>query len=157
MGTFRHEFEIAAGESGPFVAVEAVVDTGAAYTWIPGQILRALGVAPRGSRRFVLADGRVIEREIAVVAARLDGQTLPTLCVIGDDDSLPLLGSVTLEEFGLAADPVNQRLVPLPLLYLLGAVYPTFTRLSIPTNARQNAGRSGGVRDEIRLPSTTTS
>src|SRR5437660_12640283 len=33
----------------------------------------------------------------------------------------------------------------------------TFAAPSAFTISRQNAGRSGGVRDEIRLPSTTTS
>ncbi len=40
------------------------------------------------------------------------GQTLPTLVVFGDEGSIPLLGAYTLEGFGLAADPINRRLVP---------------------------------------------
>ncbi len=122
MGTFRYQFEIGASEAGPFVAIDAVVDTGAAYTWIPRQTLTQLGVVPRGTRRFLLADGRVVERPIAIVAARLDGQTQPTVYVVGDEGSQALLGAVTLEEFGLAADPVNRRLVPIPQLYLLHTV-----------------------------------
>lgn len=121
METFRHHIEIGASEAGPFVPVDAVVDTGATYTWIPREILAQLSVVPRGTRRFLVADGRTIEREIAIVAARLDGQTQPTVCVVGDEGSQALLGAVTLEEFGLTADPVNRRLVPSPVLYLLSA------------------------------------
>jgi predicted aspartyl protease len=67
----------------------------------------------------MLADGRVIEREIAIITMRLDGQIQPTVCVVGDDDTEPLLGAVTLEQFGRAADPLNRLLVPVPHLYLL--------------------------------------
>lgn len=118
-GTFRYPIEIGATEAGPFVRLEAVVDTGAAYSSVPKAVLIQLGVVPRERRRFVVADGRVIERDIAIVAARLDGRTQPTVCVFGDDGSEVLLGAVTLEEFALGADPLNQRLVPLPQLYLL--------------------------------------
>jgi hypothetical protein len=34
--------------------------------------------------------------------------------VFGDRDSEPLLGVFTLEGFGLATDPVNRRLLPVP-------------------------------------------
>jgi hypothetical protein len=35
-----------------------------------------------------------------------------TLCIFGDPETTPLLGAVTLEECGLAPDPVHQRLIP---------------------------------------------
>lgn len=34
MGTFRYPIEIAATDAGPFLALEAVVGTGAAYSWV---------------------------------------------------------------------------------------------------------------------------
>ena len=34
------------------------MDTGAAYTTLPGRVLRELGIEPLTKRRFVLADGR---------------------------------------------------------------------------------------------------
>ena len=43
--------------------IEATVDTGASYTTLPARLLRELGVAPMGKRRFLLADGRRIEME----------------------------------------------------------------------------------------------
>lgn len=83
MGTFFHAIEVAATEAGPFVALEAVVDTGAAYSWIPRSVLTQLGVLSRRKRQFLLADGRVIERDMAIVMMRLDGEILPTFCVVG--------------------------------------------------------------------------
>ncbi len=122
MGTFHQTIEIAATEAGPFQLLDAVVDTGAAYSWVPRSVLEAMGVAPRARRQFLLADGRIIERDLAVIAVRLDGLTLPTLCVVGDENSQALLGAFTLEGFGLSVDPVNRRLVPLPYMYLLSTV-----------------------------------
>ncbi len=42
----------------------------------------------------------------------VDEETAATTCIFGDPDSMPLLGAVTLEECGLAVDPVRKRLVP---------------------------------------------
>jgi clan AA aspartic protease len=99
-----------------FEQIEALVDTGATYTVVPRDVLERLGIMPQFRRRFRLADGRVVELDMAVVAIRLEGQTLPTICVFGEEGMDALLGAVTLEEFGLGVDPVNQRLVPIELL-----------------------------------------
>lgn len=56
---------------------------------------------------------------MSVVVARLDGQTLPTLAIFGDEGAEPLLGAYTLEGFALAQALINRRLVPLPRLYLV--------------------------------------
>lgn len=112
MSTFRHRIELAAMPQGPFVSVDALVDTGATYTLLPRTVVTRIGVEPTEQDEFVLADGRVVERDVAIVTVRLDGKTRPTVCVIDDTAAEALLGAVTLEEFGLAADPVNRRLVP---------------------------------------------
>lgn len=52
----------------------------------------------------------------AWVQIRIDGRAQPTIVVFGDSGSEPLLGVFTLEGFGLAADPVNRRLLPVPAL-----------------------------------------
>lgn len=119
MDAFHYPIEIAESEVGPFVSVTALVATSTLYTWIPGSMLSALGVIPRTRHLFLEADGRVVEREIAFVVIRLDGQTFPTICVVGDNDSQPILGTLTLETFGFTADPVNRQLVRLPYYYLL--------------------------------------
>ncbi len=119
MGTFTHTIEVAAAEVGPFVPVGTIVDTGATYTSLPRSVLQRLGVTPRGRRKFLLADGRPIERELATVTVRLEGEIQQTLCIVGDEGTPPLLGMFTLEGFGLGVDPVNRRLVRLPYQYLL--------------------------------------
>jgi len=111
MGTFRHRIELAARPEGPFISVEALVDTGATYTLVPRPIVAGLGIAPQERDQFVLADGRRVERDVASCLVRLNGRVRSTVCVIDDGAPETLLGAVTLEEFGLAVDPVNRRLV----------------------------------------------
>ncbi|MGH2426521.1 MAG: retroviral-like aspartic protease family protein [bacterium] len=118
MGTFRHPVELSATATGPFVTVQAMVDTGATYSLFPRSVLEQLGVAPQEQAEFILADGRRIMRDLAIITVRLEGRVRPGVCVVGENGAEPLLGAVTLESFGLAADPVNRRLVPAPL-YLL--------------------------------------
>lgn len=118
MGTFRTAVEIGAPNTERFVTIEAIVDTGASYSMFPRRTLEQLGIRPIDQDEFTLADGRKVRRDVAVASVRLDGRVRPTVCVVGDDGTQPLLGAITLEAFGLAADPVNRRLVKAPL-YLL--------------------------------------
>lgn len=90
---------------------DALVDTGATYTLVPRSLIAGLGISAQEHDQFVLADGRRVERDIAVCLVRLDGRMRSTVCVIDDAAPDTLLGAVTLEEFGLAVDPVNRRLV----------------------------------------------
>ena len=96
--------------------LEATVDTGAAYTTLPGRLLRELGVTPRGMRSFVLADGRRIDGAYGEARASINGETEVTLVVFGADDGPVLLGAYTLEGLSLAVDPVQQRLVSTALI-----------------------------------------
>jgi len=115
MGTFQHRIDVAVNERGPYVSVEAWVDTGATYSLFPRPLLTRLGVVPHDRAEFVLADGRTIVRELATVVVRIGGRIRFALCIVGDEESGALLGATTLELFGLAADPVNRRLVPVRL------------------------------------------
>jgi len=114
MGTFFQAIEIAASPNSSFESLQALVDTGATYTYIPRPVLERLGITPLERQPFVLANGRRIEYEIGQVRVRIDGRERFTICIFGDEGSTPLLGTVTLEEFGLSVDPVNKRLIPVP-------------------------------------------
>ncbi|MGH2406361.1 MAG: hypothetical protein ACRDGN_18145 [bacterium] len=109
-------------------------------------MLTELGVRPHDEGEFTLADGRRVVRELATVVARLDGHTRFILCIVGEDSAEPLLGATTLELFGLAADPVNQRLVKAPL-YLL----PLHSRLTLPRLvSKSRADRGSGSTEALR-------
>lgn len=112
MNTFYCQIAVAPATGGRFEEVEALVDSGASYTLLPRPILEGLGIVAEEKEVFTLADGRTVEYPIAQVRVRLQGRTRFTICVFGEEGAEPLLGAVTLEEFGLAVDPVNKRLVP---------------------------------------------
>jgi len=94
--------------------IEALVDTGASYTWVPASVLGRLGLAPSFRSDFELADGRKIEYGMAETKVRLNGSERTTIVVFGDENTEPLLGAYTLEGFGLAPDPVGRRLISVP-------------------------------------------
>jgi len=122
VGTFKHRVELAASPSGPFRAVDALVDTGSIYTWVPGQLLRQMGLQPAEKIEFTMANGKPEFRDVVEAVMRLDGRVRHTICIFGEDNDLVLLGAYALEGFGLAADPVNRRLVrmsPLPAAFAM--------------------------------------
>ena len=113
MSVFRVPIEIGDFAGARFETVSALVDTGATYTMMPRSVLASLGVAPGWRRTFALADGREREFDMAETRARLDGMTVTTIVLFGEEGVTPLLGAYTLEGLGLAVDPSGQRLVEL--------------------------------------------
>ncbi|MCE2405787.1 MAG: aspartyl protease family protein [Dehalococcoidia bacterium] len=116
MGTFSWPLRISSMDGQEVRDIDAVVDTGAAYTTMPTSLLQEMGVAPMGKRRFLLADGRRIEMDYGQAWATIDGDSVVTLVVFGEDKAPALLGAYTLEGLALAVDPVEQRLVPTQLI-----------------------------------------
>ena len=116
MGAFECSVQVSSLDGRRSRTIEAIVDTGAAYTTVPARLLHELGVNPTGKRRFLVADGRRIELEYGEARATVGDENVATLVVFGDDDAPTLLGAYTLEGLGLAVDPVEQRLVPTTLI-----------------------------------------
>ncbi len=90
------------------------MDTGASYTTLPASLLQQLGVSPDEERPFLLANGESVRRSIGQTWVRLDGRRHMTIVVFGDEGAMPLLGAVTLEEFGLGVDPLGRKLIDVP-------------------------------------------
>lgn len=113
MGTFRVEVTVKnLREPARSRTISVLVDTGATYTTLPRDVVDALGCEPIGKRRVLRANGREEEWLFSVVSLVLEGQELPTVCLIWPNGGPSLLGAVTLEEFALGVDPVAKRLVP---------------------------------------------
>ena len=113
MGTFRVEATVTnLADSTMRTTVALLVDTGATWTTLPGDLATQIGAAALGTRRVRLADGRVEEWPAAAIHIILDGHEGPTFCLIGPRGGPALLGAVTLEELGLAVDPAARRLIP---------------------------------------------
>jgi predicted aspartyl protease len=112
MGLFKQLVTVGSADGSRTVDVEAWVDTGSTYTWLPSATLRALGFEPSEEREFILANGQRERRPVAQARLSLGGPSFYTYCAFAESGEELLLGAVALEEAGLAVDPVNKRLVP---------------------------------------------
>lgn len=118
MGTFEWPLRIVGSSGERSVEMEATVDTGAFYTMVPACLLREIGVERSDKRRMRLAGGRVVDADIGEARVTVNGKSVTTQLVFGEDDAPSLLGAYTLEGLALAVDPVDQRLIPRGLLPL---------------------------------------
>ena len=116
MGTFTWPLHISSMNGGQGRDIEALVDTGATFTTLPGSLLRDLGIEPTGRRDFWVADGRRVEMEFGQAWVTIDGESVVTIVVFGEGEAAALLGAYTLEGLALAVDPIAQRLVPTTLI-----------------------------------------
>ena len=112
MGTFFMPVEISGPDNERFETVDALVDTGSTYTMLPASLLTSLGVSPFDRQEFILANGQRVYRDVGEARVRINGEVQNTPVIFGNEDSHSILGAVTLEEFSLAVDPVDRRLVP---------------------------------------------
>jgi len=119
MGTFSVTIEVGSPDRTRWEQIEVLVDTGATFTWLPRTLLERLGHAPVTKKSFQLGDGRITETDIGDVPVRIGTKVHVTVCVFAADEQKPTLGAVTLEQFLLAPDPINQRLVPVIGLAML--------------------------------------
>ena len=93
--------------------LEAMVDTGAAYSWIHRSRLEPLGVTVVRKLEFQMMNGKVVERDVAAVFLATDGFTGGDNVVLAEPTDFEVIGSHTLESLALTADPVRKVLVPL--------------------------------------------
>ena len=113
MGTFQVEVTVSnLSDPSRSVTVPLLVDTGATYTTLPGELADALGLEPIDTRRVRLGDGREERWPVGAILVRVEGQQCPSVCFIGPRGGPALLGAVTLEELALGVDPTGKRLIP---------------------------------------------
>ena len=104
------------GPAGQQASLRFLVDSGATYTLLPHDVWPPLGLKPKRSARFTLADGTIIERQISECHIALpegDGHTPVILGEPGDD---ALLGMITLENLGLVLNPFTRTLQPMRMM-----------------------------------------
>ena len=89
-----------------------LVDTGAFHSLLPAEIIERLGLEAEEDFEGVLVSGEIVVHKLGEVRIRLDGRERTTTFVAGPPGCSPLLGTLTLGAFALAADPRHQRLVP---------------------------------------------
>ena len=99
-----------------------LVDTGAVDWLVPRDRLEAIGIAPKGQRVYILADGSELNMDITVAGADIEfmGEIVGCTIVFAETSTEPLLGVTALESAGIAVDPYHQRITKLPSVRLKG-------------------------------------
>lgn len=154
MGTFNVPLQVADPEGRHYETVEAMVDSGATYTVLPGSMLERLGVVPHSTRNFVLADGSRVERAFGRTWVRLNGRNDVSPVVFWDEGAQPLLGAVTLEIFSLGIDPVNRRLIPVDAFMMaLATGDPGHTQSAVRLQRTRPCAQAAGRKEaNVGLP-----
>ena len=114
IGTFRTTIHIENAERrGLLRAVEhALVDTGSELTWVPRAVLEELGIRPEMVRRFLVADGRQLERAVGIGIVHAAGTMAPDYVVFAEPGDMILLGARSLEGLNLRVDAQRKQLIP---------------------------------------------
>ena len=96
--------------------VDMIVDSGAIYSVVPAGVLRRIGVEPRDTKVFGLANGGRVRRDVGDVLYEIGDCSGAAPVIFGRGGDASLLGVVTLEALGLRLDPLRRRLLPLRLM-----------------------------------------
>ncbi|MCY4576102.1 MAG: clan AA aspartic protease [Chloroflexi bacterium] len=111
MGLFGVDIRVAHPDGTEARTVDALVDTGALYTTVPGSMLKEIGVEPKETRAFELADGSTVEFELGSAIVSINGRQALTVVAFGPEDTEPLLGAMALQQMELAIDMSGEMLV----------------------------------------------
>lgn len=95
---------------------EVCVDTGAAFSWVSRSKLEAMGVKPLRQTQFRTIEGHIVERPFAAVFVGFDRFMSSDMVVMAEETDSEVMGAHSIEGLGLAADPVQHRLVPTVML-----------------------------------------
>ena len=113
MGTFAVTATIANRLRPELTArVGLIVDTGATWTLLPAELVSELELETPRERTVMMANGDRVTFPMGEALMTLNGEELTTIFLAGPPGTRALLGTFTLEAFGLAPDPVRQILVP---------------------------------------------
>ena len=113
MGTFKTKLRVwNPAQPEKAEELDASVDTGAAFSWVSRTRLERLGVTPSRQMPFRTIDGRILERDLAIVHIGTNGYVAPDLVVMAEPGEMEVIGAHSIEGLGLAADPVQKKLVP---------------------------------------------
>ncbi|MYD24365.1 MAG: clan AA aspartic protease [Gemmatimonadetes bacterium] len=94
------------------------VGTGVTDTLVPRPYLESIGLKPRSTRVYTLADGSEISVDITVATLEVMGEKVGGTVIFGEPGAEPQLGTTALLSAGVEVDPVNQCLKKLPSVRL---------------------------------------
>lgn len=104
------------GPTGKQTTVRFLVDSGATYSLLPHEDWQAIGLSPKRSMAFALADGTTVERQVSECHIALMQGEGHTPVILGESNDKALLGIVTLEILGLVLNPFTRTLHPMQAL-----------------------------------------
>ena len=96
--------------------LEFLVDSGAAFSVVPGEVLARLGIERRRERQFSLANATCIVRGCGVALFRYGDRDAIAEVIFGEPGDAVLLGALTLEAMGLCLDPLKRELLTVPMI-----------------------------------------
>lgn len=108
----RQRGEISQDEVRTYEA-DALIDTGAVSSVVPVNVMRILGLLPRGERVAEYADGRrdIVELTEPIIFNIVGRETEEGAMVLGDE---VIIGQTILEVLDLLVDCNNRKLIPNP-------------------------------------------
>lgn len=109
---FRLPVEVAPKDGARFHRVIVLAGAGNKYTSLPSPLLGMLGIDPEWTEVFELAEGSRQEYSLAEIKLRIERRERTTICIFGKPESKPVLGTYTLDGFGLAVDTERRLLIP---------------------------------------------
>ncbi len=93
--------------------VDFLIDSGATYSLLPLNVWKEIGLKPKRTMEFRLADGTILKRDISECYIILPQGEAHTPVILGEESDEPLLGVVTLEILGLVFNPFTRTLQPM--------------------------------------------
>lgn len=91
--------------------IECLVDTGSELTWLPADVLQAIGVDARRKRTFRTATKEIVERNVGYAILSSEGYETTDEVVFAEPGDMLLLGVRTVEGFGVMVDNIGHRFV----------------------------------------------
>lgn len=107
---------VVTGPTGRQATVRFLIDSGVTYTLLPEPEWRAIGLTPKRSVTFSLADGTQVARQVSECLLALPQGEAHTPVILGESGDEALLGLVTLEILGLVLNPFTRTLQPMRML-----------------------------------------
>ena len=116
MTTSHQEVHVGPRDGSRYQPVIALINTASTYSVMPSPMLSMLGIDPYWTWVEELASGDSEERSFAEIRVKIGDAERTVVCVFGQQDSQPVLGSHTLHTFGLQVDTATGELVPARVL-----------------------------------------
>ncbi len=96
--------------------VKFLVDSGAHFTLLPELVWKKIGIMPKRSMTFEMADGTEMIRNLSECHIEILDDEIHTRVVLGQKGDAALLGVITLEQLALVLNPFKRELKPMKLM-----------------------------------------